>query len=121
MQEAQCAPITEYDMGSKTPPKCKPFLSTQEDDEFSDREAPSKEVAARLLVGRIAGALQIPAAAFYNLPGATTSVRRTGSAGTIDADLDRQCNALLQAFRRIDDAELRHRLLSLVQAAAGSD
>ena len=36
-------------------------------------------------------------------------------------DLDRECTALLHAYRLIYDPELRLRLLSLVQAAAEQD
>lgn len=108
-------------MGSKSPLKRKPWPAEHEDDAFIDRDAPSKDVAACHLVGRIASALQISEAALYNLPDAAVPVRQAGFTGTGSVDLDRQCDALLQAFRNIDNPEMRERLLSLVQAAAGTE
>lgn len=108
-------------MGSKSPPKHKPWPTEHEDDAFSDQDAPSKDVAARHLVGRIASALQIPEATLYNLPDAAAPVRQASFTGKGSVDLDRQCDALLRAFRSIDNPEMRRRLLSLVQAAAGTE
>ncbi|WP_457106951.1 hypothetical protein [Methylobacterium sp. P5_C11] len=61
------------------------------------------------LLQRIAEALQIPAAALYTQSGGGRNDATPGEAET---------EALLRAYRRIDDPQLRRRLLILTQGLA---
>ncbi|MGU3665574.1 hypothetical protein ACLBX9_15445 [Methylobacterium sp. A49B] len=68
------------------------------------------------LLRRVADALQVPESSLYD------TVRgplppEDGSSAT-DEDRERQCAALLRAYRRIQDPAERRRLLELVQATA---
>lgn len=100
-------------MGSKMPPK-KPVQNNEREDSAASVGLSSGETRNRLL-GRIAGALQVPQAMLYDPHSPTPS--EGGDAG--GTDLDGECLALLQAFRRIRDPEERRRLLMLVQEAGG--
>ncbi|WP_267360939.1 hypothetical protein [Methylobacterium sp. GC_Met_3] len=102
-------------MGSKTPPHSMPVPGAPDEDR-SGYPASSKGTRHSKLLSRIADALQVPQAALYQPPNAVTLGR--GAHGDGAADLDRDCAALLHAFRRIGDLEERHRLLALVQAVA---
>ncbi|MBY0255345.1 MAG: hypothetical protein K2X54_28830, partial [Methylobacterium organophilum] len=65
------------------------------------------------LLRRIAEALQVPAASLYGPQGAERGAAVAG--GRAD-----EADALLHAYRRIDDPELRRRVLTLVQDLAAA-
>lgn len=108
-------------MESKNPHNNKRFSGDCEQSGPTDRAIAPKNVAARVLIKSIAGALQIPEATFYDLQDTSSSILPTRPARTNSISLDDQCDALLKAFRSIDSLPLRNRLLSLVQAAAKVD
>ena len=68
------------------------------------------------LLGRIAEALQVPQDALYSPLDTIPPGQVAGGAGALD--LEQDCEALLRAYRRICDPEMRDRLLTLVQAEA---
>lgn len=80
--------------------------------------APPGAKATRRLIGRIAGALQVPPASLYDLPNAASYPRVAGSGDASSTSLGQDCEALLRAYRRIQDPKERQRLLALVQEAA---
>ena len=101
-------------MGSKMPPPKKPAQDGGPEDDALVRTPLPGGGTSRLL-SRIADALQVPQAALYDSQAVSEGEEASGTA----ADLDSECLALLQAFRRIRSVEERRRLLTLVQEAAG--
>lgn len=98
-------------MGPKAPDPGGSFGdAAPEDNPFDHRARPPESATGRLLQ-RIAEALAIPAATLY---GPRAAERDDGSAER-RAD---EAEALLSAFRRIEDPELRNRLLDLVRNLA---
>jgi hypothetical protein len=118
MQKAQCAPMTEYTMGSKSPIVRKPSQGALQKREPVTGTTPKDISPTRLLMGRIASALQVSEAALYDLPNAVTPSRSAGTAGTLALNHKQDCEALLRAYRRIRDPEERQRLLALVEEVA---
>jgi hypothetical protein len=103
-------------MGSKTPLNRRSPVAHPDADLVSC-PAPNDGPAESLLLRRIAGALQVPPSALYSLPNAI----RAGSPSEVNAvarDIEIDCEAVLLAFRRIRDPEMRRRLLIVVQEAA---
>ena len=105
-------------MGSRTPPRSKLSLDEPSEDDTFGRPTSLDDGASRRLLERIAGALQVPRAALYELPDAASSVQGLVDGGTTVAGLERECTALLRTYQRIQDPEERRRLLALVQEAA---
>jgi hypothetical protein len=105
-------------MGSKAPIVRKPSQGEAPEERLLGRSDLLKAPAKNELLGRIADALQVPPAVLYNSPTAITPARTANIDGSTDNNLDQNCEALLHAYRRIRDPEMRHRLLTLVQEAA---
>ena len=108
-------------MGSKAPVTKNSSEDVPAEESHFGRPDVLKVSAKNQLLGRIAGALQVPPAVLYNPPNAVTSVRTAGSSGASSIDLDPECEMLSDAYRCIHDPEMRLRLLRLVQAAAEQD
>ena len=106
-------------MGSKTPPLDWSSPEAPPEDNLVKRPDPSDGSAGSLLLRRIAGALQVPPSALYSLPNAV-GVGPPSEAATVavDSDIESECAALLLAYKRIHDPEMRRRLLTLIQATA---
>ena len=105
-------------MGSKTPlNRCSPVAHP--DDDIVSCSAPNDGQAESLLLRRIAGALQVPPSALYSLPNAI-GAGSPSEANTValDSAIESECEALLLAYRRIRDPEMRRRFLALMQAEA---
>ena len=66
---------------------------------------------ARALLQRIADAIQVPTSTLYRLSNAV-------HAPSPDPELACECAALLDAYQRIPDPDVRRRLLALVEEAA---
>ncbi|MEE7504950.1 hypothetical protein ACLBXO_08795 [Methylobacterium sp. C33D] len=98
-------------MGSKSPVQGRPSGDAAPEDDLLERSALPHAPASGRLLRRIADALQVPAASLYGPRGPERD-----AGGRAD-----EADALLNAYRRIDDPEIRHRVLALVQdlAAAG--
>lgn len=94
-------------MGSKSPPPDRASRAAASEDDPFDRRVPPPGTGR--LLQRIAEALQIPATALYTPRGGGRNDATAGEAET---------EALLRAFRRIDDPQLRRRLLILTQGLA---
>lgn len=99
-------------MRSKTPPPSHPVQDDPAADDLLNRPTPSEGPAASLLLRRIAEALQVPLSTLYRPPNAV------GAGSPSEVVPDSECEALLHAYRRIPDPEMRRRLLTLMQAAA---
>ncbi|TXN00057.1 hypothetical protein FV242_23310 [Methylobacterium sp. WL64] len=101
-------------MGSK-PPLSNPSSSEERpEDDILVRHAPCADLGGRLLIKRIAQALQVPASTLYNPPNAISPSDARSDSNVIESE----CETLLQAYRGIRDPEMRRRLLALIQAAA---
>jgi hypothetical protein len=85
------------------------------DDDLVSCAAPNDGPAGNLLLRRIAGALQVPPSALYSLPNAI-GAGSPSDVNTVVRDIESECVAVLLAFRRIRDPEMRRRLLALMQA-----
>jgi hypothetical protein len=105
-------------MGSKARSLSKHPLSGLDEEDVSGRISSLGRPTASRLVDRIAEALQVPPAVLYNPPDALAAAPRVAGDHTLSTDLDRECAALLGAYRRIRDLSERQRLLALVQEAA---
>lgn len=105
-------------MGSKMPLNRRSPVAHPDDDLVSCA-APNDGPAGNLLLRRIAGALQVPPSALYTLPNAV-GLGSPPEADTVTraGDIDGECAALLLAYRRIRDPEMRRRLLIVMQEAA---
>lgn len=88
-------------------------------DEVQHSPVTTKNSASGRLLGRIAEALQVPPVVLYGPATAVTSFRRANRDDDFspDIDLDHDCLALLDAYRRIRDPQTRQRLLTLAEAA----
>ena len=110
-------------MGSKTSPPITAALDACRQDEIERRSAAIKTTASNRLLRRIADALQVSQSVLYKPLSAVVPIHdpgcddEHGSAGA----LDRECLALLHAYRRIRDPKARCGLLVQVQAAAERD
>lgn len=100
-------------MGSKSPVRSGSSGAAAPEDDLFERSAPPHAPGAGRLLQRIADALQVPATSLYGPPGAE---RGAGVAGGRADEAD----ALLHAYRRIDDPEIRRRILTLVQDLAAA-
>jgi hypothetical protein len=103
-------------MGSKTPLNRRSPVAHSDNDLVS-RPAPNDGPAGSLLLRRIAGALQVPPSALYSLPNAI-GAGSPSQVNTVARDIEIECEAVLLAYRRIRDPEMRRRLLALMQAEA---
>lgn len=110
-------------MGSKAPPLSKhtPLIMTKEE----NLKRSASDTSPRLdMLRRITEALHLAPGALYNPPNAVTPRPETRADGDdealvdVVAEIERDCAALLHAFRRIQDREERYRLLTLVLMAA---
>ena len=93
--------------------------STRRRKTLSFGASPLAASGTRLVVGRIAKALGVSPGVLYEVP--TLEGQPTASnagVSTTEVDLDGECAALLNAYRRIGDPEKRRRLLILAQEAA---
>ncbi|WCS23963.1 hypothetical protein LOK46_22855 [Methylobacterium sp. NMS14P] len=100
-------------MGSKSPVRgISSGAAAPEEDLFERSALPHAPGAGRLLQ-RIADALQVPAASLYGPQGAERGAGIAGGRGD-------EADALLHAYRRIDDPETRRRVLTLVQDLAAA-
>ncbi|WP_182178168.1 hypothetical protein [Methylobacterium radiotolerans] len=100
-------------MGSKSPVRGRSSGDAAPEDDLFQRSAPTHAPGAGRLLRRIAEALQVPAASLYGPQGAERGAAVAG--GRAD-----EADALLHAYRRIDDPELRRRVLTLVQDLAAA-
>jgi hypothetical protein len=105
-------------MGQRIPP---PFARL-EDEASEDVDArgspPLVASGTRLIVGRIAEALGVSPGVLYEVPTLEGPPRAPDEGVTAtDAHLDGDCAAMLNAYRRIRDPEMRRRLLILAQEA----
>ncbi|ACB26219.1 hypothetical protein ABID82_000877 [Methylobacterium sp. PvP062] len=100
-------------MGSKSPVRGRSSGDAAPEDDLFQRSAPPHAPGAGRLLQRIAEALQVPAASLYGPQGAERGAAVAG--GRAD-----EADALLHAYRRIDDPELRRRVLTLVQDLAAA-
>ena len=105
-------------MASKTKPPTKPGVADSRPDETVDSATAPNPSSARRLVSRIAQALQISEAALFNPHDTLRPPRRTDEIEALEAGLDAECAALLSAYRRIGDPEVRLRVQFLVREAA---
>lgn len=90
-------------------------------DESLDHRSHVKASAKNHLLERIADALQVAPAVLYNPPNAVAPTRAAGDEmpdGGPDGGMEQTCEALLAAYRRIRDPEVRRRLLTLVEQAS---
>lgn len=108
-------------MGSKAPIVPTPSEDSPVEESHFGRSVSPKASAKNQLLERIADALQVAPAVFYNPPNAITPTGVAGGPGTTAIELEQECDALSHAYRRIHDPEMRLRLLGLVQAAAEQD
>lgn len=83
-----------------------------------DQPASPIDSARSQLLERIANSLQVPAATFYCPPSAVEPGAQSTAALAVSERPEGEDEALLHAYRRIRDPEMRRRLLVLVQAAA---
>lgn len=97
-------------MGSKTPPSDRVPIGQPLEDEGATPPAHADGRTSNPLLQRIAGALQVPPAALYDLPNAVDMKS--------DGGIEDDCALLLQAYRRITNPDERRRLLMVVQEAA---
>lgn len=105
-------------MGSKAPiARNSPEEGRAEESHFGGADV-LKASAKNQLVGRIAEALKVSLSELYNPPNAIAPARGAGINDQLSTGLDQDCEALLQAYRRVSDPAERQRLLTLVQAAA---
>ncbi|GAN52572.1 hypothetical protein ACXR8U_23495 [Methylobacterium radiotolerans] len=100
-------------MGSKSPVRGRSSGDAAPEDDLFQRSALPHAPGAGRLLRRIAEALQVPAASLYGPQGAERGAAVAG--GRAD-----EADALLHAYRRIDDPELRRRVLTLVQDLAAA-
>jgi hypothetical protein len=100
-------------MGSKSPVRGRSSGDAAPEDDLFQRPALPHAPGAGRLLQRIAEALQVPAASLYGPQGAERGAAVAG--GRAD-----EADALLHAYRRIDDPELRRRVLTLVQDLAAA-
>jgi|SRR4051794_8786087 hypothetical protein len=104
-------------MGSKTPPSTTPSQDAPCEDDASGRSVPPDGSAAARTLRRVAAALQVPPSTLYSPLNAVSPTRGFGN-DQGPTDLDRECAALLHAYRRIPDPEKRQRLLAIMQETA---
>ncbi|MEE7446486.1 hypothetical protein MRF4_00775 [Methylobacterium radiotolerans] len=95
-------------MGSKSPVQGRSSGDAAAEEELYERSALPRAPSAGRLLQRIADALQVPAASLYGPQGP-----ERGAGGQAD-----EAEALLRAYRRIDDPKVRRRVLTLVQELA---
>jgi hypothetical protein len=105
-------------MGSRSPLPRKPPQGELKEREILGCPTREEGSATRLLVERIASALHVSPAVLYNPPSAVAPTRGADNGDRPSASLDRECEALLYAYRRIRDPKERQRLLALVDEAA---
>lgn len=84
---------------------------------FAPEDQAAAERARKMrLLKRIADVLQLPQATLHGTSDPLVGSEADPSSGK--ADLDEACAALLLAYRRISDPEIRRRILILAQEAA---
>jgi len=107
----------KHPMGSK-PLSQQPSPDGSLDVDTRGQSAPSDRPAASPILRRIAKALRVPPSALYGPSNAVAPAQGVDGEDAADSDLDQQCEALLHAYRRIRDREMRSRLLTFAQHAA---
>lgn len=106
-------------MGTRTPPRRRFVLDPVPSEEAADGADPPTGREARALLNRIADALQVPTSALYRPPNAVNATKPdAGLAPRPHPALACECAALVDAYQRIRDPDVRRRLLALVQEAA---
>ena len=106
-------------MGQRIPPPFARLEGEATEDVDGSGSPPSAISGTRLVVGRIAEALGVSPGVLYEvhtLEG--QSISPDAGVTATDANLDGECAALLYAYRRIRDPEMRRRLLILAREAA---
>ena len=105
-------------MGQRIPP---PFARLEDEapEDVDGRGSPPLVASGtRLVVGRIAEALGVSPGVLYEVPTLEGPPRAPDAGVTAtDVQLDDDCAAMLNAYRRIRDPEMRRRLLILAQEA----
>jgi hypothetical protein len=106
-------------VGTKMQPSATAEHNEHRQDDVQRSPVPAKTSASGRLLSRIAEALQVPPTVLYEPATAVTSIKRADRDGAFhpDIDLDHDCLALLDAYRRIRDPQTRQRLLILAEAA----
>jgi hypothetical protein len=103
-------------MSKSTPPIV--FDVDEPGDDIPDHGTAPARSSTRRLLSRIAKALQVPEAVLYDLPNARASTRAAAPDRLDVVELEIECTALLEAYRRIDDPGMRHRILRIAETAA---
>lgn len=103
-------------MATKTPPLSIYLRRDPSEDDATGHRTPPDRRAAHLLLRRIAEALQVPPETLHRPSKAAVPAPNAGDVG--EPSLDGECEALLHAYRRIHDPEMRQRLLILVREVA---
>lgn len=107
-----------YNMGSRAPAARKPAQDERPQESISEGSASLNTSAQSQLLGRIAEALQMSMAAFYNPQNAVETTTRFRAPPILSGEIEREGAELLRAYMRISNPEERRRLLALLRAAA---